>query len=146
MPKPQVPSSFRSNQIAVGLLGVVCVLAVILNYEIRRGPVHDAQAVNDLQEITTTLQSAYGSTSNIPASLQAIRGLRPALQNRLSAYQYTRFGPASYQLCATFSAASPSSIQPQYQILGVQPDPSYHGAGKQCFNFRLDQVNSGSSP
>jgi len=130
----KITSSLRPYQIFFAVLGAVCVAAIATNLVVRRVPVHDATAANDLVSISNAIDQYASTQSRLPASLSDVSGLASATQKRLGSYEYTPLTASTYQLCATFLGTG-SSTANSYPVPSGAPDPSRHGAGRACFHY-----------
>lgn len=96
----------------------------------------DDQQVMDLQEMQSYIESYYYNNEQLPETLTiAYDGLTPpvAPESR-PAYSYIPHEGGTYELCATFSAATSESDR---SYAAIAPDKNYnwqHDAGEWCFS------------
>jgi type II secretory pathway pseudopilin PulG len=126
------------------IIGIVCLAAIILNLAVRRGPVKDANAVDDLRSISGAIEMYYSNQSRLPTDLADVKSsLSAATKQRLSAYDYVPVTPVQYRLCASFESASSDKQYMTYPIYG-NPDPGQHEKGHQCFVYTVNANNGGA--
>ena len=128
------------------VMGIVCLAAIVLNLVVRRGPVRDATAVDDLRSISGSVENYYSNQAALPSDLADVKAsLSTATWQRIHNYEYLVIGLNRYRLCATFTAASPGNngvnTMP-YPMYG-NTDPGVHQQGHQCFEFSAGVSASG---
>lgn len=127
------------------IMGLLCLAAVILNLAVRRGPVHDATAVEDLHSISSSIDGYFSKNMRLPATLDDIKpNLGAATRQRLGDYEYVPSGGGNYQLCATFAAAGDFGETTMPYPGAGNPDPAQHAKGRQCFDFVVNNFGAGS--
>ncbi|CAN7305266.1 hypothetical protein LJR219_001545 [Phenylobacterium sp. LjRoot219] len=96
----------------------------------------DDERLQSLQRLASEIDGHYAARQELPANLSALAAeagdLAPAaLQDPATgvAYGYQRRGPADYQLCARFSAASDAQTPIRWR----------HGRGQACYSFTAPQ-------
>ncbi len=129
------------------VMGILSLAAIVLNLSVRRGPVQDAQAVEDIRIISSSVESYYSSQTTLPSDLADIKTSLPnATWQRVHAYQYVPLSANHYRLCATFntdgsSYGGPTKVMPYPAT--QNPDPGQHGKGRQCFDFTANAYSGG---
>lgn len=124
------------------VMGILCLAAIVLNLAVRRGPVNDANAVDDLRSIMSSIDGYYSNNLKLPADLGVMKsGLSSATRQRLKNYEYIPGVNSHYQLCATFSTAGGNGITTM--PYPANPDPSQHSKGHQCFDYVVNNFNIG---
>ena len=123
---------------AVVVLAVVAVVAtgivLIGPPGEERGRRLDQRRVNDLTSIGYAVTRYWQTNKRLPESIEEMAresGIAdPFSRDPISGepYSYRQFDSTSYELCATFNAASAS---------GTGGDPWSHGAGRRCFRRTL---------
>jgi hypothetical protein len=119
------------------------VIGVVLNGspETLRMKRQDSRRIDDLRNISRTIDSYYSKHAELPATLDKILSdpetnwYPPLDPQTLQLYQYTIKGPTDYALCTTFALSATtrtdSSDDDFPGVVGFLP----HGAGRQCFDF-----------
>ena len=129
------------------IMGIICLAAILVNLVLRRGPVEDAQAVEDLRNISGSIQSYYSNRSQLPGDLSDIRSeLSDSTWARVDRYDYVVVGLNTYRLCATFNAASTNDSRYEampYPAPG-NDDPGRHTKGRQCFQYSAENYGPGT--
>jgi competence protein ComGC len=150
---PQAPAhtpdhvpALRRYYAFFGVLAVVATLTIISNLALRRGPVHDAQAVSDIGSLQSSVDGYYLGHNQLPAALS---DAHPAgdVTKRLSNYEYQRASANSYQLRATFLTSHTDNSKNYYPSSpvypggtggnGEMPNPNNHIKGHQCFTYTV---------
>lgn len=121
----------------------------------------DEQRVNNLQTISSLIDNSYAQTSKLPASLvdvgakygkpsSDLNDLKPSSVEpaymadpaNKTPYAYVVTGASTYQLCATFDAATPSTdaaAEPVPYAPGIgYPTDWNHPAGYYCFTLNAE--------
>jgi hypothetical protein len=129
------------------ILAVVSVAAIASNAMLRRGPVHDSLAADDLRAIQQNVDNFYIAHSQLPKSVSTLR-LTGDVAKRVGQYDYAVTGPNSYQLCANFLTFhhSTNRYPATNPLLGQVADPDEHGKGQQCFSYQVIPVASPAYP
>lgn len=128
-------------------LVVVSALAIVSNLWLRRGPVHDANAVNDLRVIQYAIDNYYLSQNRLPKTLSQVQVPARELKSRLSDYEYMADDEDTYRLCATFLTGQHAQRGSGYaspEGLAAVPwaDPGEHGKGHQCFTYNVMPISN----
>lgn len=107
----------------------------------------DEQQLMDLQDMQWRIEAYYQETDSFPANLEDVYSDFPVPQapEGREAYSYRITGANTYELCATFAAATPES---QRSIAKPIAEPGLnlnnhnweHGAGKKCFSRTAPEV------
>lgn len=93
----------------------------------------DIRRVGDLSQLSRAFSAHWEKFESLPPELSALldgqilRSLPTDPESRAE-YIYEIADPASYSLCAEFSASSDPALEQEFWS---------HGAGLQCFNFSL---------
>jgi hypothetical protein len=121
------------------ILAVISALAIVSNSFLRRGPVHDTKAVQDLGNLQSAVDSYYLSQNQLPTNLRQLQLDGLDVATRLSDYDYTRIDADSYELCATFQTEHKyNKVYYESGPNGAQvADPNNHGKGRQCFSYTV---------
>lgn len=129
------------------ILAIVSALAIVSNLFLRKGPVHDARAVDDIQTIQQNIDNYYIAHNQLPQSLAAVR-LTGETANRLSDYDYVVTAANAYQLCATFMTVHHSRYGNSQvsQPGALLADPDEHIKGRQCFSYQVVSVGQPGYP
>jgi hypothetical protein len=124
------------------VLAVVAALAIVSNIFLRRGPVHDTKAVQDIRNLQSAVDSYYLTQSQLPNNLRQLELDGLDVATRLGDYEYIRIDSDSYELCATFQTEHRTTKN----YYGTGPDgvqmadPDNHGKGRQCFGYTVIPV------
>jgi hypothetical protein len=103
----------------------------------------DERRLEDLRTLRQLVHAHHEATGRLPLGLEDLVDARGRPVERIDdpagrgAYDYEAVDSTSFRLCATFDFATPD--EPARNRL----DPWAHGAGRQCFRFRLGQVEGG---
>lgn len=125
------------HKLALIILGVICAGAIVLNVVVRRAPVQDANAVQDLQIIAASVNTYISNSSKMPTDLSDVSKSFPAdTLGRMRRYELKPLSMSEYELCATFLAASKGNAN-YAKPYGAEPDPSIHDKGYQCFKYKV---------
>ena len=96
----------------------------------------DNQQVHDLQNIQSYIEEYYRINETLPMTLEeAYDGFSvpKAPENRV-AYRYLVTDDTSYELCATFLAATQENGSRSYAYPAMEKNYNWtHGAGEKCF-------------
>lgn len=128
------------------IMGVLSLAAIALNLTVRRGPVQDANAVEDIRSMAGSIDGYYTSQTRLPSDLADIKtSLSAPTWQRIHNYDYTPLSSAKYRICTTFVTASSSNngITVMPYPASANPDPGTHGKGRQCFEYTANVFNSG---
>jgi hypothetical protein len=127
----------------IGLIIVVAAVAIGSNKYLSRGPVHDNQAVTDINTISTDINDYADPNGNsvLPPTLAAAQiPSTDVPSNRLADYTYHVVGQSTYKLCATFKTAVSTDPSGSTSTPG-SPDTTIHPAGYYCFTFTTLQIS-----
>ena len=133
------PFVILASVVSFGILSAVSTGLVVVAGPVARIHRLDEQRVRDLQVITDTIHSYYGSHGSLPESLgmlwqsagsEFLRLRDPATD---APYGYATTTSTGYELCASF-ATSLDGRNGGLARLSVSWD---HNAGRQCFDFDL---------
>jgi hypothetical protein len=118
------------------VLSVITAIFILDPPGVQRQRRFDARRVEDLRNITYSIDSYWERKKSLPpnlATLESEPGLRAILKDPQSgtAYGYEVTAPKSYKLCAVFALDSSD----ESRECGKSRKWS-HGAGKQCFILR----------
>ncbi|MDB5237349.1 MAG: hypothetical protein JWL88_451 [Parcubacteria group bacterium] len=147
----------RATSVGIGVM-VLAVAVIISGFFIIGSPQHvrmlryDGQKVSNLQTIQYQVVNYWQIKRSLPADLAAvadpISGMSiPTDPQSKAAYSYKVTGATSFQLCATFNAATPDtagkgaygSMNLSYPIpTGSTEDTWQHAAGTVCFDRTID--------
>ena len=145
------PSRANSVTIAVALVGICTIAAgffiIGTPWQARHYRL-DAQKVTDLNNIQSEIVTYWQQKSVLPKTLSDLNDplayfTVPIDPENGESYEYTAKGAASFELCATFNAASQGSGVSS-QTIPVAPgdfatqDNWSHGAGRTCFERTID--------
>lgn len=125
------------------VMGILCLLAIVTNLVVRRGPVQDATAVEDLRSISGSIENYYSNQSALPTDLADVKAnMSAATWQRIHNYDYLALSQNTYRLCATFAASSGNNgmTAMPYPVYG-NTDPGVHGKGRQCFTYTVSSIN-----
>lgn len=145
----QYPSRKRYVVIGVGVLTVVTIIAgffIVGSPQSARVQRFDTQRVSDLQDLQSRVSSYYDANDELPSTIGDLNssysyGPIPKDPVTGAAYEYHTTGDTTFELCATFSAASPKLITTTPTMpgaYGVKEHTWEHGAGRQCFDGEID--------
>lgn len=147
------PSRHNAVRIGVGLLAVATIIAgffIVGTPEQARLQRFDAQRVTDLQDIQYRVINYYQAKQVLPTAIGDLAnalsyGPLPTDPQSSAAYVYKMAGATSFQLCATFTAASRGNQEVDVQTApaipgayGVKEDSWQHTAGQVCFDRTID--------
>lgn len=122
------------------VMAAIAVLAITSNILLRRGPVHDSTAVEDIRLLQSAVDTYYLSQSQLPPSLSDLDLTGQQITTRLRDYDYTRVDGDTYQICATFLTAQTRDTGLSYNTQ-VQ-DPGNHSKGRDCFSATVLPIKS----
>lgn len=99
----------------------------------------DEVRVDDLRALSSAVAAHFDRTGALPGTLAALdlRARKPdALADPAGRgpYGYAALDDSSFEICATFDEESP--VDPAR----LAYDPWFHGAGLECFRFRIGRV------
>ncbi|MBU0660720.1 hypothetical protein KKG22_00905 [Patescibacteria group bacterium] len=118
----------------------------------------DQDRVNDLRNIVYTIQNYVDENKSLPQVLDELSYIDKTdlTDNQTGkAYEYQVTGDKAYTLCATFMYVAEDDEN--YRNNYLYAPPSYrggeptvfhiekHGAGTQCFNFKLKEIKDGEA-
>lgn len=146
-PAPKAPAGnpMKRYYIFFGVLAVVAALTIVSNVALRRAPVHDARAAQDIRNLQAAVDNYYLRQNQLPAALDEVAIYNGDTKKRLADYEYRRLGNRTYALCTTFMAAS-SNAKPTYAPDMNVPDPEIHGKGRDCFSYTVLPINAHDLP
>lgn len=104
----------------------------------QRAIAFDQRRLSDLQQISYVVNSYWETTSKLPRSIDELfvipyfAGPTEDPETQLP-YEYRATGEKTYELCATFAAASVSQYS-QPKPVAAREDVWTHGAGRACFD------------
>ncbi|KKT24812.1 MAG: hypothetical protein UW11_C0040G0008 [Parcubacteria group bacterium GW2011_GWA2_43_9b] len=149
---PEIP---RSAKLARWTALTAIIIVILGAFFISGSPLRarleklDSQRVNDLQNIQSQIIYYWQKKGTIPANLNeltdSISGYKaPTDPENGAVYEYQGLSNLSFQLCATFSAATPKN-QSGYEQTGIrmpgQENESWqHVAGRVCFLRNIDPI------
>lgn len=137
----------RANRVGAGV-GALAIMTIIGGFLLIGSPGHirqlryDEQRVSDLENLQSQIISYWQREHALPSGLGALddplAGFHVPVDPSTGApYEYGKTGPASFMLCATFSAPSgqagksyPGSMDPGQDFM--------HSAGRTCFPRTID--------
>lgn len=141
------------------IASVVAVATIVLGFVFvgtpgqQRQVRFDEQRVNDLSSLQNEIVNAYATKRVLPVTLKdltnSISGFTaPTDPVTGQAYEYSVSKPLTFQLCATFAAASLGADANARMTVPVSPygGSPYgqnwtHGAGRTCFERTIDPAN-----
>lgn len=144
----------RARMVAV-LIALAAFITVVAGFFIVGSPAHirtlklDSERASDLAAIQYQVTTYYQQKQALPASLDALNDplanfTVPADPQTNAAYEYTKNGPLSFTLCATFGAATPATLGRNAYTTYPMPsgvaegDNWKHDAGRACFTRTID--------
>jgi hypothetical protein len=145
-------SSLKRYYLFFVVLAVVSLGAILSNFALRRGPIHDAQAATDIRNLQGSIDNYYLRTSKLP---QALSDAQPTgdVTTRLRDYQYQRTSDTAYELCTMFMTTHRDNNKTYYPVspnypagTGEIPNPDDHGRGHQCFSYHVLPIGVGGYP
>lgn len=103
----------------------------------------DTQRINDLQNISSTLDLYWNKNKNLPSTLESLRDSREFFlgsivdPETLQPYSYNKLDSDTSELCATFDAPSEKRdvTEPISPYRRFQSDFWNHGVGYHCFTI-----------
>lgn len=110
---------------------------------------YDSDRVSSLQQLQYTITEYYRNKRSLPESLEVLNDplqstYIPTDPETGESFSYTKTGPLTFTLCATFSQNSLVSSETQPRTGYVQPEFDSHWqhvAGETCFERTLDPDN-----
>lgn len=135
------------------IMGIIILVILILGFISVGSPYKqrslrfDNERINDLQSIQWQLVNYWQQKGKLPEILNDLNDpiagiIIPVDPENSSNYNYLNFnkGPASFNLCATFSLSNQNTndINKPYQVIGGIEDNWKHDAGKVCFTRTID--------
>lgn len=140
-------NEYKATDKAFAVLATLAaVAAVIAGFRLLGSPAQqrllslDEDRRRDLQNISDTLRLEYSAAAGqasapLPETLAEANFLTTAfLSDPVTEvpYEYRRLSDSTYELCATFSAASPENTEPSLRYV----DPLWaHPEGRHCYEF-----------
>lgn len=114
---------------------------------------YDMQRVNDLQSITSAVDTFYNSQKRLPASIEEMRAqpntyLQTAVDPTTAVpYEYRTVDQKNYEVCATFesdaSQGNDIGVKMAPAPIGIVNPPNYwtHPIGRKCYTVRVNEWN-----
>lgn len=146
-PAKSASAAIKPYYLFFAILTLIALAAIASNIVLRRGPVHDATVVQDIQVLQANIESYYLKQGQLPTSLGQLSLPGQTLADRLSNYDYQPTAAATYQLCATFQSDQTSAGNTYRTYPGTTtPDPNTHAKGRQCFTYSTPPSSGGPYP
>ena len=126
--------------VAVVVAAVVAGLLVLGSPRDERARRFDESRLTDLQQLRTAIDQHYRREGSLPDSLEELARRSP-LPVRMTEpeggrlYDYDVIDSTAYRLCATFNFPSPETDGARFASGSWA-----HGAGRQCFRFRVRRM------
>lgn len=149
---PEVPKKARMAR----MVALIIIIATILGaFFISGSPFRarleklDNQRTSDLQNIQSQIVYYWQKKGIIPANLNkltdSISGYSASKDPETGvAYEYSELSSLSFELCATFSAVSPTDQASRYPSaigpMNLESSSWQHKAGRTCFTRTIDSV------
>lgn len=142
----------EKESITIGVSILVVVLGIVVyGYSmidapsVARAVRLDQQQITDLQDMQWRIESYHQTTSSFPADMEMLYEdfPVPVAPDGRADYKYKITGSDTYQLCATFSEATPASERNATKPIGgsegvyLQNQNWEHGTGEKCFERRI---------
>ncbi len=137
-PRPGRRSLLLAVSTAVLLAVIAGFLALGTPQDERRRRLDEVR-VDDLRALSSALAAHFDRTGALPTTLAALdlRARKPSASfdpAGRGAFGYAALDDSSFQVCATFDEES--RVDPARFAY----DPWFHGAGPECFRFRVGRV------
>lgn len=105
----------------------------------------DQEQVYDLQDMQWRIEAYHQETNSFPGSIEMVYEdvPTPTAPEGRAAYRFQPTGADTYQLCATFSQATPSSERNMGKMMAIGQETYMenqnweHGAGEKCFERKI---------
>lgn len=132
-----------STQRIIALVSSLLVVSAVLYAFFLLGSPSDQRAiafdetrVQDVAQLSSSVEAYHQETGALPDSLADLKGLRFAVfqlsdPRTGEAYEYRKVSALSYEVCAVFE--TDSSKQPKLRQNPFFFEPSEHGVGRTCF-------------
>lgn len=129
--------------ITVVAAGIIAGFTVAGSPSVQRVNKFDQQRVQDLSVIQSQIVNYWQGKQKLPAMLDDMRNditgfAIPKDPQTVASYEYRATALRSFELCATFQAASDDRGQPQPLYYGGIDSTWTHGAGRTCFERTID--------
>lgn len=131
----------RNHQIAVGLIGILVAVVVLLGFTVIGSPVsqqiirYDETRYSDFQQIKVQVENYYSNNETLPTELTDINFNNLNLNDPISnqPYEYKVVDEDDYQLCTEFATEAESFRQ--YSSNTYYDIPIKHTKGYSCIDL-----------